>query len=149
MDRITEYEDIKLFIEQLTTNPDSRAFNQSLKTLRAELVAELEPENDNAISGINTIPDETLRKYLDISKEIRAFWFDNVDTHILTIERLADQILCRRRAYERRTKDTTTSTPKGVVTKTTVTKSSDVFADIAKLTPEQLKELAAGIAKLK
>jgi hypothetical protein len=66
--------------------------------LRDELIPLLQEElNDAKLSGLHQTTDtEILRKYIKISRDIRDFIFKNIDTHVLTIERLADHILCRR-----------------------------------------------------
>ena len=150
MDKIAEYESISKDIQEALSFPGSnenhRDCTADVKILRNELVVELETNNSNAIDGINGIPDETLRKYIEITRSIRAFWFDNVDTHLLTIERLSDQILCRRRAYERSRKDTTKQvsaggSTKAIIEKAPVDKTADLIQDIAKLKPEDIQKL--------
>ena len=113
MDKTYEYENLHNQIKDSLQDEIVKLNNISLieecKLLRTELQTELTPEENNALYGKNNpeISDETLRGYIRITRSIRAFIFDNLDTHLLTIEKLADMILCRRRAYERRTKDTT------------------------------------------
>lgn len=130
---------------------------EHLETFRKSLVPILETENDSALSSATgTISDETLRNYIKISRDIRDFLFRNIDTHVLTIEKLADQILCRRRAYERRTKDTTrqagtTNAPstKAVVAKQTAPKDSvvDVMQQMANLPASELAKVLALLQK--
>ena len=157
MDKTAEYEAIKDSITQELSYGVEHAPNikEWVLSLREQLISELETENDGAIHGRNNIPDEVLRKYVSITKEIRAFWFDNIDTHLLTIERLADQTCARRRAYERaRGKVNTQSiTPaniindgKAVVQKAPIDKTASVLGDLAKLKPEEIAKILAALA---
>lgn len=93
MDKTTEYEQLGL---QLSA--DVRQSADNLAMLRDELIPLLQEElNDAKLSGLHQTTDtEILRKYIKISRDIRDFIFKNIDTHVLTIERLADHILCRR-----------------------------------------------------
>ena len=158
MDKTAEYTElelsIKYVIEQhlITINTTCKS---TIEKLRNELVPILESENDGAIHGRNNIPDEVLRKYVSITKEIRAFWFDNIDTHLLTIERLADQTVCRRRAYERARSKTAAQdlTPRNIIpdgkatiSKAPLDKTASVLGDLAKLKPEEIAKILAALA---
>ena len=150
MDKTGEYEVIK---DSIASNNN---FNSAtIKQLRTELVSELEPENNAALHGNETIPSDTLRKYISITRDIRAFWFDNVDTHLLTIEHLSDQILARRKAYANARKDTTktgisnvvstAASGKAVQDKPSSNKTADVLASMSKLDPAELAKILAAL----
>ena len=98
MDKTKEYDELLLSIAA-----DVSESAANLATLRSEIVPELEKElNDAKLSGhAQTIQAEVLRKYIQLTRDMQKFLFDNIQTHILTIERLADHILCRRAVLER------------------------------------------------
>lgn len=130
-------------------------FIKYLSDLQSQIVPELETENSEALHGRNTVPDEVLRKYYEITKEIRSFWFDNIDTHLLTILRLSDQTLARRRAYERSLKGNgplriEASDGKAVVQKTTAPKKDaggDILGALKGLSPADLAALMLALGK--
>ena len=74
-----------------------------LSSIRDELVPPLEKElNDAKLrGGAQTTESDILREYIQVARKMQKLLFDNVYTHILTIERLSDHILCRRAVLER------------------------------------------------
>ena len=96
MDKITEYE--QLYINLAADVSKSAAV---FKSLRDELFIPLKRELDTPPhEGTDA---EVLRKYIKVSRDIQKLLFDEISTHVLTIERLADHILCKRQALARNT----------------------------------------------
>ena len=97
MDKTGEYLNISRWIEDTLQDVSSQ-----LLTIRDELCPVLEKELQNAVSTTTSVPNgttsEVLREYIKTSREIQKVLFDKISTHVLTIERLADHILCRRAA---------------------------------------------------
>jgi hypothetical protein len=164
MDDTSFYDYVRQIIERLLSSPlDFRqevdgatyaitgSMKNSIETLKQRLVPELETENTEALSGRNTISDEILRKYIEITRSIRAFWFDNIDTHLLTIEKLSDQALAKRRAYER---SRSGNGPLRADGKTTIDKpetkkdtSGDLLGQLKNMSPEQIAAILAALGK--
>lgn len=88
--------------------------------------------------------DEELRQLIHITRSIRDSIFRNIDTHVLTIEHLADKQLCQRRARERAAKDSTKTASSGVprtFTKVPVKSKMEQLLELMnKATPEQLEQ---------
>lgn len=89
----TDYLEIKEKIDVLTA-----ALQYSVEDLRNKIVPAM--ESDFKADNFDT-PPELLREYIQITRDIRSLMFKRIDTHILTIEHLADKMLCRRASLER------------------------------------------------
>lgn len=111
------------------------ALKISVEVLRDKVVPVMEQENK---SGNFETPPEVLREYIQITRNIRDMMFKRLDTHILTIEHLADKILCRIAALEKNRK---TAVKRAIVKEHDDTKvATDIVDALNKLSPaERLK----------
>lgn len=95
--------------------------------------------------------DEELRKLIEITRSIRDAIFKNIDTHVLTIEHLADKQLCQRRARERSAKDNTKiasqTVPTGFTKVPVKSKMEQLMELMNKASPEQLEQAMRNIKK--
>ena len=98
---------------------------------------------------VNTLDDTTLRELIQHTRTIREVIFRQIDTHILTIEHLADKELCQRRARERAAKDSTkeprlntvlSGQPRAFAKVPVKSKMEQLLELMNKATPEQLEE---------
>ena len=140
MDMTPEYAAI---LSQLSTDLSSSV--ESLLKLRMTLIPMLESElNDAKLNAhYQTISADVLRQYIQTSRDIQKLLFDTVSTHVLTIERLSDHILCRRKFLEN-------NKPKPKVVETTTTvPATDIVSKIASMTagmtPEQIEQFMSRI----
>lgn len=128
---IEEYEKFAAFVNSITSD-----FKQTGENLRYLFESNF-AKNDTIYT------DEDLRKLIKITRSIRETIFSSLDTHILTIEHLADKKLCQRHARERAAKDTTTqvNTKTREFNKPVVKSGLDRLMELMnKATPEQLQQ---------
>ena len=129
----TDYLDIEHKIDVLTD-----ALKINLELLRNEVVPVLEQEWNT--ENFET-PAELLREYIQITRRIRDLMFKRLDTHILTIEHLADKILCRRAAIERSKK---TAVKKAIANSHEDTKvASNIVDSVKNMSPEERAKILA------
>jgi hypothetical protein len=91
-------------------------------------------------AGAGEYSVEQLREFISITRELRSYIFDNIDTHILTIEHLADKELCQR-AFKERSKKDTTKKPMATSTLKTPKSKVEESIDFTKMSTEQLLAL--------
>jgi hypothetical protein len=104
MDKLGDYLNIAIWLEA-----DLERSASALKALSEELFAPLSAEKAGTVP--QTTDSKVLREYIEISRRISKHLFDAAQKHVLTIEHLADHILCRRAYAERQGGRNTKITP--------------------------------------